>query len=84
MNPVGQGFGFYLEIVVRCTVCNVSGSMQIGEKKLWEFLSVKLCLQLGKPVIKFLLTKGLLGTNRHFLIFVNIGKVYRDFASKNS
>lgn len=81
MDPTGQDFRFYFEIAVRYIVYNVSGSMQIGEKKSWDFFSVKLCLHLGKPVIVFLLTKVLLGTNRYFLIFVKIGKVYRDFGS---
>lgn len=70
MDPVGQGFRF--DFAVRY-VCEISGNMQTGEKKLWEFLSI-LCLYLDKPVGEFLVTKGMLGTNSHFLIFVKFGK----------
>lgn len=72
MDPAGQGFRFYF--TVRYVVCDVSGNMQTGKKKLWEILSM--CLHLGKPVIEFLVIKGLLGTNSHFLIFVKIGKCF--------
>lgn len=58
----------------------------VGEKKLWEFLRVELCVcsavtHPGQPDIEFLLTKGLIcssshaeRTNKQFLIFGETGK----------
>lgn len=71
MDPAGQGFKF--SFTIKYIVCDVSGSIQTGKKKLWEIFSI-ICLHLGKRVIEFLVTKGLLGTNSYFLIFVKIGK----------
>ena len=58
-------------------VCGISGSMGIDESGVCDSHGVKVCvvcLCLSKPALELLFTKGLLGTKKHFLVFVKIGK----------